>query len=146
MASHASVELTHDRIKRDTVGHAVKAIGMGVIDSKSVGDQQVAVLIANPSYDGSFAEENPGVLRGLVFTQEMARGRAVTAEVEELQWTAIDLIELPVEVQVAVVEVPVGHIAGRVSKYFAIEHSGNEVDPPLIDESHVTGVDDTLPE
>ena len=79
-----------------------------------------------------------------MLAQEMRLIRVVATEVEELQGQPVHLVGPGADGQVAMVEVPIGHVAAGVAGDDAVEDPGHEVDPSLIDEAHVAGIDIAL--
>ena len=65
-------------------------------------------------------------------------------EVEELQGQTVDVVALVRPAQVTLVNVPVGDIVRGASEYVAVEDTRHEVQPALVHEAHVLGIDLTL--
>ena len=76
----------------------------------------------------------------LVARQDVAGRRRVPAEMEEAEGFAFDFVALVGPCDLAFVEVPVSDVPTRLSHDLTVEHSGNEIDPPLVDEAHVACV------
>jgi hypothetical protein len=106
-----------------------------------MGEQLVRVSVTGAGQRGAA----PDLDAGLMLAEPLSLVGIEAGKVEETQGSSVDVVAAFVVGQFSAVQVPVGHVVGRIAQNVEVWHYPvHEIHPPLVDEVPGIGGDHTV--